>query len=294
MKRFICLHGLLPAGVLAMAVSGCSSNPLASLSDTPASLHVIPGEATLEVGKVRAASLKIPESMQLNTGGILRFSPIEFSTQKNHFNIEAATLPLGRYVAVRHSGEGITADLHAGEARSFELHYVVRYPNRKSASRDFPAVAPGRYRRVTIAGKSAVEIEQWHLRLSMIISRDRRAFRVLLDRLDYTAPKSADSNEDTSSQDTSQGLPVVVAFYYRHPNSVRETLSQQNVFFGFKVSNQHGRFHGRPQVSGWLPLPRDVRTVPYTVGIVVAEVHEKREDFYKKLISMVKNLRGLM
>lgn len=295
MKMNPVIHNILFTAVFAVTVTGCAMNPLTQVPGSPASLPLIPGEVSLQVGKTKTSTLKIPDSMQLSTNGILTFSPIEFSSQKNHFGFEAATLPLGRYVAVRHSGEGITADLPVDETRSFNVRYEVRYPDLQAASRDFPGLASNRYHHLKIAGKPVIEIEQWHMRLSMIISQDRRAFRVLLDKLDYTAPNvESESEGDTVSQDAPQAMPVVVVFYYRHPDSRHETLIQQNIFFEFKVANFPGRFHGKPQVSGWLPLPLNARVRPYTVGIVVAEVHEKREDFYKKLFNMIKNVRGLI
>ena len=282
-------------GILLVLLSGCAASSVDFGNGTDVSLPLIPGAATLELAKTRRAVLTLPASMQRSSGNILMFSPIEFSSKKDRFSIEAAALPLGRYIALRHSGEGITAGVGSDEARSFNLHYDARYPDLAAARHDFPRLAAAQYRHIRSAGNTTIEIEQWRMRLSMIFSKDRQAFRVLLDNLSYTAPspQSAADNADIA-QDEASGLPVIVAFSYRHPDSVQETLIQQNIFFEFKVAGHNGSYHASPQISGWLPLPARAQSLPYTVGIVVAEVHENREDFYKKLINIVKNVRGLI
>jgi hypothetical protein len=285
---------LLP-GVLLPFLFGCASSSGAISGDIASALPLIPGEATLQMHKTNTAELKLPVSTRMSNGSILMFSPIEFRSEKNHFAVETAALPLGRYVAVRHSGEGITADLRSGEGRSFIVHYDARYPDLQAAYRDFPKLPAEQYRHVSIAGKPAIEIEQWRLRLTMIFSKEQQAFRVLLDNLDYTAPQAKlPQTDELQAQNVTQALPVVVAFSYRHPDNVHETLIQQNVFFEFKVENHNGGYQAAPQISGWVPMHANAQSQPYTVGIVVAEVHEKREDFYKKLFDVVKNVRSMI
>jgi hypothetical protein len=292
----LCLrwHYLMP-GLLLCLLSGCATTNGDNPIEAATALPLIPGEATLQMSKTNISEIRLPASARMSNGSILMFSPIEFRSEKNGFNVEAAALPLGRYVATRYSGEGITADLSGNEARSFNVHYDARYPDLQSARRDFPTRPPAQYRHVAIAGKDSIEIEQWRLRLTMMFSKDHQAFRVLLDDLDYTAPApQVVGAEEPQPQAEMRTLPVIVAFSYRHPDSTRETLIQQNIFFEFKVSNQDGGYHGSSQISGWVPLHADAQSLPYTVGIVVAEVHVNREDFYKKLFEVLKNVRGLI
>ena len=281
--------------ILLPLLLGCASSNGYSSNDYTSELPLIPGEATLQMSKTNIPDLKPPASPRMSNGSILMFSPIEFRSEKNGFTVEAAALPLGRYVATRYSGEGITADLHGTEGRSFSVHYDARYPDMQSAQRDFPSLPAGRYRHVTVAGKPAIEIEQWQLRLTMVFSKERQAFRVLLDNLDYSAPQPEFSqSKDGQAVEAAQTLPVIVAFSYRHPDSAHESLVQQNVFFEFKVAIQNGGFHAIPQISGWVPLNTNAQSLPYTVGIVVAEVHEKREEFYKKLFDVIKSVRSVI
>ncbi len=273
---------------------GCAStsNPL---TGETASLPLIPGETSLEIGKINVNNLVLPESAQLSTGSVLMFSPIEFRSDKDRFSIDSVTMPIGRYVAVRHSSEGILADLQNGEARSFELHYDAHYPDITSAQRDFPNLANDKYRHVTAAGKPVIEIEQWHLRTTMIFSKERQAFRVLLDNISYTAPQpQVQQSEETPIQNKSVSLPIIVAFSYRHPDASTEQTIQQNIIYEFKASSTENGYNGQSQVSGWVPLHALAQTQPYTVGIVLVEVHEKGEAFYKKLYDFAKNVRGLM
>lgn len=272
---------------------GCAASIGNSSNDSTGVLPLISGEATLQMSKTNTTELALPASARINNGTILMFSPIEFRSEKKGFNVETAALPLGRYVATRYSGEGIIADLHSTEGRSFNVHYDAHYPDMQSAYRDFPKLPAEQYRHVTIAGKSTIEIEQWRLRLTMIFSKDRQAFQVLLDNLAYTAPQSHSSPTDESqAPEATQTLPVIVAFSYRHPDSAQEMLIQQNVFFEFKVSSQNGGYH--TQISGWVPLHPNAQSLPYTVGIVVAEVHANREEFYKKLFEVVKSVRSVI
>lgn len=295
MKILLMGYRYLLPGIMLPLLFGCASSNGVTSSDFATALPLIPGEATLQMRKTNTDEFKLPVSTRMSNGSILMFSPIEFRSEKNHFAVETAALPLGRYVAVRHSGEGITADLRSGEGRSFIVHYDARYPDLQAAYRDFPRLSAEQYRRVTIAGKPAIEIEQWRLRLTMIFSKERQAFRVLLDNLDYTAPQAQSLPPDESqTRSVTQALPVVVAFSYRHPDNAHETLIQQNVFFEFKVENHNGAYQAAPQISGWVPLHANAQSLPYTVGIVVAEVHEKREDFYKKLFDVVKNVRSMI
>jgi hypothetical protein len=259
------------------------------------SLPLMPGEAILKVDSTGLSALQFPQNEELFSGKILKFSPLEFRSQKDRFNFEAAVLPLGRYVAVRHSGEGISAGLSSQQARSFSLHYDARYPDLATARRDFPGLKPSQYRKRNQNGSSFIEITQWQIRLSMIFSNKHDAFRVLLDDLEYHAPKSqVTSSENEYKPAMTDSLPVIVAFAYQHPDAKHEVLIQQNVFFEFLVENRSDGFHAAPQISGWVPLAQDPGSMPYTVGVVVAEVHETREDFYKKLFKLVRNIRGFI
>ena len=295
MKRILMQSRFLAPGIGLLLLFGCAASNGNSFNDVAGVLPLIPGEAVLQVSMTNTAELKLPVSGRLNNGSILMFSPIEFRSEKNRFTAETAVLPLGRYVATRYSGEGITAGLDGAEGRSFGVHYAARYPDMQSAYRDFPGLPAEQYRHINIAGKSHVEIEQWRLRLTMIFSKGRQAFRVLLDKLDYTAPvPQPDPSNESQAQQAAQTLPVIVAFSYRHPDSAHETLIQQNVFFEFKVSNQAGGFHSIPQISGWVPLHDNPQSLPYTVGIVVAEVHASRDDFYKQLFNVIKSVRSVI
>jgi hypothetical protein len=288
-----CRYGLLAA--MTLFVTGCASTGSNPLNGETAALPLIPGEATLQVSKVNTASLSLPASARLTAGSVLKFSPIEFRSDKDRFSIDAVAMPLGRYVAVRHSAEGVTADLQADDARSFDLHYDARYPDMQAARRDFPNLAKEQYRSITLAGKNTIEIEQWHLRLTMLFSKDRQAFRVLLDNIVYTAPQPPPPPADeTPVKAAPLTLPIVVAFSYQHPDGVTEQLIQQNVFFEFKVSNNDTGYHGVSQISGWVPLHAHAQSQAYTVGIVLAEVHEKGEALYKKLFDFVKSVRGVI
>lgn len=282
-------------GTLALVMTGCASSGSNPLNGETPALPLIPGEATLQVSKVKTASLILPTSARLTAGSVLKFSPIEFRSDKDRFSIDSVAMPLGRYVAVRHSAEGVTADLQADDARSFDLHYDARYPDIQAARRDFPNLAKDQYRGITLAGKNTIEIEQWHLRLTMLFSKDRQAFRVLLDNIVYTAPQPPlPPTDETPVKAEPLSLPIVVAFSYQHPDAVSEQLVQQNVFFEFKVSNNDTGFHGVSQISGWVPLHAHAQSQAYTVGIVLAEVHEKGEALYKKLFDFVKSVRGVI
>jgi len=278
-----------------MLLGACASNGDLVAGGETISLPLIPGEVSLKVGGSGLSALQFPQNEQMFSGKILKFSPLEFRSQKDRINYAAAALPLGRYVAVRHSGEGISAGLSPQQARSFSLHYDARYPDMAAARRDFPGLKPTQYRRQNQDGKSFVEITQWQLRLSMIFSRKHDAFRVLLDDLEYHAPKSEPpGSEDSYKPAQAETLPVVVAFAYQHPDAKHEVLVQQNVFFEFLVENRSNGFRPTPQISAWVPLAADSGSLPYTVGVVVAEVHETREDFYKKLFNLVRNVRGFI
>ncbi len=280
---------------LTLFISACASSVSNPLSGETPSLPLIPGEATLQVGKLNAASLTLPASARLSTGSVLMFSPVEFRSDKDRFSIDSVTMPIGRYVSVRHSGEGILADLPNDDARSFDMHYDAHYPDMAAAQRDFPKLATDKYRHVTLNGKPGIEIEQWHLRLTMIFSKERQAFRVLLDNIHYTAPQTpVQQTDETSTQPEPVSLPIVVAFSYRHPNSDTEQVIQQNIFYEFKASSSENGYNGNAQISGWVPLHAHALTQPYTVGIVLVEVHEKGEAVYKKLYDFVKGVRGLI
>jgi len=281
--------------VIALLLGACASNGDLVASGETISLPLLPGEVSLKVADSGLPALQFPSNEQMFSGKILMFSPLEFRSQKDRFNYEATALPLGRYVAVRHSGEGISAGLSSQQARSFSLRYDARYPDMAAARRNFPGLNPTQYRKQSQDGKSFIEITQWQLRLSMIFSRKHNAFRVLLDDLEYHAPKSEpSSSEDGYKPAQVESLPVVVAFAYQHPDAKHEVLVQQNVFFEFLVKNRSDGFRPTPQISGWIPLAADSGSMPYTVGVVVAEVHETREDFYKKLFNLVRNVRGFI
>ena len=136
-------------GTLILFISACASSGSNPLNGETPSLPLIPGAATLQVGKVSAASLALPASAQLSTGSVLMFSPVEFRSDKDRFSIDSVTMPIGRYVSVRHSGEGILADLPNGDARSFDMHYDAHYPDIAAARRDFPRLASDKYRQIT-------------------------------------------------------------------------------------------------------------------------------------------------
>jgi hypothetical protein len=278
----------------ALLLFGCGSTGGFVPTQQQAELPLIPGEATLEMQVVKKSELSLPTSSRMSNGSIMKFSPFEFRTIKDRFAIETAVLPLGRYAAVRHSGEGLTAGLTDEQSLSFNLHYDARYPDLKSARHDFPSLATEKFREISTDGTAAIEIQQWQFRLTMIFSKQRQAFQVLLDQADYTAPTAPEMSEDEPAPVKIDKLPVVVAFSYRHPDSASETLIQQNVFFEFMVANQTGTYQAKPQISGWVPLPVDAKTAPYTIGIVVAEVHETQEDYYKKLFDVLKSVRGII
>jgi hypothetical protein len=252
------------------------------------------GEADMDVGKVHLNDLQIPASNRVGTGNILAYSPVEFRTEKELFSLEAMKLPLGRYVVLRHSAEGITAGLQAGEARTFDIHYDARYPTLAAARKDFPDIAEGRISQVSIDDKPIFIVEQWRMRLTMLFSRDRQAYRVMLDQIEYTAPTTPPAAAAEAPAATRTRVPVVVAFSYRHPDSHAGSMVQQNVLFEFNVTTDAGSHLGKPQVSGWVPLHNTPDGMPYTVGVVVAEVHTASATGYKQLLDFVKSLRGLI
>ncbi|MBI3561368.1 MAG: hypothetical protein HY080_06590 [Gammaproteobacteria bacterium] len=274
---------------------GCST-PL--INDTPKTLALIPGEASIIAIHVPLAQLAFPPSERLTTGSVLMFSPIEFRSDKDRYNIDSVSLPLGRYVALRHSEEGLLANLPAHEVTSFEVHYKAHYPNLAQAQRDFPKLTADRFSSRVKDGKSIIQVEQWQMRLSMVVSHDRQAFRVLLDNIEYIPPAEPPNlnmnPDDAPVVEVPKRLPVVVAFSYRHPDSDTESLIQQNVIYEFIVATENGVFHGAPQITGWLPLNKHADTQPYSVSVVVAEVHAHEEQFYKKIFDFVKTVRGVL
>lgn len=256
-------------------------------------LALVVGESDMLVGKVSQAELKIPTSNRVATGAILTFSPVEFRAEKERFSVDALHLPLGRYVVLRQSGEGVTAGLKPAEAKTFDIYYDARYETVAAARKDFPKIADNKIKSKMVDGKSVIEVEQWRMRLTMLPSRDQQAFRVLLDQIEYNSPQPAEAAEDTPTTNHLQ-VPVIVAFSYRHPDVSAENFVQQNVFFEFSLDTATGSFIGKPQLSGWVPLHHKPDTTPYTVGVVVAEVNAADEAGYRQLVDFVKSVRGLI
>jgi len=283
--------------ILLLSLVGCTSTgELQDLSGQK-SLPVIPGVSRLEVGKIKQANVNLPSADNPSQGGVLKFSPIEFRSDKSQLVINAAGLPLGRYIMVRDAGEDLTQNLGDDEVRSFHVRYNARFPDRAMALQAFPHFPVEQIRDVSLEGKPMVELEQWRLRLVMILSKNRKAFRVLMDNVEYyspTVPPQETDSEFPVKAKEQQGLPVIVAFSYNHPNSVTETLIQQNIIFRFKVNTNNGLYAGTPQISGWLPLPENVASIPYTIGIMVAELHEKHEDSFKSLLKVIKDVRSVI
>lgn len=287
--------------VLCLAVSSCTSvtNSLQSMN-TPKQLAVMPGEVTLQVVNTHQSDLDLPSSPRLASGRVLAFSPVEFRSDKERYSIITDSLPLGRYVALRHAGEGVLNGIGKGETKSFVIHYDARYPDLAAARKDFPTLAPERFKTITLNGKSQIEIEQWHYRLTMLFSKERQAYRVLLDQMEYIAPQppqQTQPNSDgsmTTAPVSSPNVPIIVAFSYRHPELTTENVVQQNIFFEFTVQAATGVYHGNPQISGWVPLQTHADTAPYNVGLIVAEVNIQDAQFYTKLLDFLKTIRGVI
>jgi hypothetical protein len=276
--------------VIAAIVQGCASDTRNFANSPQPALALIPGHTHFAVSNSEGCDLSLPADPRLSSGKALMFSPIDFRSEKDRFSIDSMSMPLGRYVAVRHSDEGIVHDLPQGQAKTFNISYTARYPSEKEARQDFPALAADKYVPVTKRDKTFIDIEQWHMQLSMVFSSDRSAFRVLLDQVEYIAPMNKEANAE-NAQPTSQDLPILVAFSYRHPDANSESVIQQNVIYEFNVKTNNGAYTGVSQISGWIPLHKNAQSVPYTVGVVVAEISQKNEEFYKQLLNAVKKVR---
>lgn len=297
MKLQLSLAWLLLASALATGLTGCAGN--SNLLTTPDNkVALIIGEADMQIGKARQSELTIPQTNRVGAGNILAFSPIEFRNDKERFSIDALTLPLGRYVVMRHSAEGIAAGMQTGDVKTFDLHYDAHYDTLAAARKDFPKIAESKIRNITVNNKPMVEVEQWRMRLTMLFSKDRQAFRILLDQIDYTAPVTppppAATDEPAATPATHPAVPVIVAFSYRHPDLATENLIQQSVFFEFILNAANGNYQGKPQISGWVPLHSNPDTMPYTVGVVVTEVRVQNEAGYKAILEFIKSVRGLI
>lgn len=302
MTQQYCLWRSLGASIVTCVVlSGCASvtNGLQTIN-TSKQLAVIQGDVTLQVVNTQPTELAMPTSPRLSSGRVLAFSPVEFRSDKDRYSILTETLPLGRYVALRHAGEGVLNGVNKGESKSFVIHYDAHYADMASAQKEFPTLAPERFKTVTVNGKSQIDIEQWHYRLTMLFSKDRQAYRVLLDQIEYIAPQppvQTPTNSDesmTTAPAPVPSVPIIVAFSYRHPDMPTENLIQQNVMFEFTVNAATGIYHGSPQLSGWVPLQAHADSAPYNVGVVVAEVNIQDKEFYTKILDFVKSIRGVI
>lgn len=276
--------------IIAAILSGCASDGN-NFAYTPQNkLALIPGYTHFVVSNSEGCDLSLPTNPRLADGKALMFSPIDFRSEKDRFSIDSLSMPLGRYVAVRHSDEGILHNLPKGQAKTFNISYIARYSSEKEAKQDFPGLAADKYLTVTKRDKTYTEIEQWRMQVSMVFSTDRSAFRVLLDQVEYIAPANKDANAE-EAQSKIQDLPILVAFSYRHPDADSESVIQQNVIYEFTVKTNNGAYAGVSQISGWIPLHKNAESVPYTVGLVVAEISHKNEEFYKQLLNAVKKVR---
>lgn len=296
MNLNILLAVALMAGSLSAGLVGCASGGNLPVT-TENGLALIIGEADMQMGIVNQSELTLPRTDRVAAGSILAFSPIEFRNDKERFSVDPLTLPLGRYVVMRHSAEGIAAGMHPGDAKAFDIHYDARYDTLAAARKDFPTIAESKIKSIAVNGKSVVDVEQWHMRLTMLFSKDRHAFRVLLDQVDYTAPlappaPAVDAAALTPATDPS--VPVIVALSYRHPDLATENIIQQSILFEFNVNAATGRYRGRPQISGWVPLHSNPDTMPYTIGVLVTEIHSRAEAGYKSIVEFIRSVRGLM
>lgn len=279
--------------VLVLLLPGC-----ASMGSKNVPISDIKGRMELENGVIEASKVNQPTTEILSHGSAFLFSPVEFSGHKVKLGLEEITSPLGRNVALRQVGEGLLQGIQPGQAKTFNIRYQASFDSLQQAKERFRDLADEYFVEVESKGKKKIEVTNWKFRFVMLFSSDRKAFRVMLDDIQYYHP-SPDPEEEFQREDT-QGegneengrIPVLISFAYLYPDHSRNIVSQTNVVFDYLIKLDDGKYLGKPQFSNWIPLQDKAESEPYSIEIAVAEIR-KKEEFFLKIPEWIKSIRNL-
>lgn len=277
------IFGIAAAAML--LVSGCASTGAQATQ-----LPVVKGRVELVPGVIDANQIQQPSIEMMASGSAFLFSPVEFPGHKARLGLEEITSPLGQNVAMRQVGEGLLRDIKPGQAKTFRMRYQTTFGSLQQAKTRFPQLPADQFIQVTREGKDTIEVTYWEFRMVLVFSSDRKAFRVLIDNINYYHPTP--DQHDESLQETEGKLPVLVSFAYMFPDYTQHTSRQINIVFDYLVDLKAGTFRGKPQSSNWISLQDNAESSPYSIEIAVAEIKEKK-TFYLKVPEWIKSIREL-
>lgn len=265
----------------------------ASLETQNIKLPVLKGQMELDSGAIDAKEISLPTTEILAGGSAFLFTPVEFAGHRVKLGLEEITSPLGHNVALRRAEEGLLQSIKPGQARTLDVRYQTRFNSLEQAKEKFPHLSDEVFIPVNRGGQDVIEVTNWKFRFVMIFSSDRRAFRVLIDNIDYSHPFLNESGELQHDQEMDGKIPVLISFAYSYPDVVQHVIKQTNIIFDYMIELDKGTYQGKPQLSNWIPMQDDAETAPYSIEIAVAEIR-KKEEFLLKIPEWIKSIRSLL
>lgn len=204
------LFHILAAAALVALLSACATTSGNGNSDEfgpPfAPKGALDDRVTLKNTAIKRSALKLEAAQVMSSGSILNRSPLELVGTGKNLTLAQLAAKINVVAYVRKDGEGILASLTkrgATVAPGFTMGRRIIYPNRESAQKDFPHIAPDTLDKFIHVENSQIVLTKWELSLYWIQSRDGRAFRLFLDRpryLNHINPNAAETESTENGQ----------------------------------------------------------------------------------------------
>jgi len=242
---------------------------------------------TLKNAAIKRSALNPEATQLLSSGSILSRSPLELVGAGNNLTLAQFATKINVVAYVRKDGEGILASLKkegATVAPGFTMGRRIIYPNRESAQKDFPHIAPDTLDKFIQIENSQIILTKWELSLYWIQSRDGRAFRLFLDQpryLNHINPDAAESDTADNGPPSNSGNALAV-FSYRYPVHKQGQLHNTSVIFDLTIDTSKETYWGTRQSSGWLPLQPNTKNGPYSIQVGIIEA-SNIQSFFERI-----------
>ena len=265
-----------------IGLGGCASGTLGSNKNS--GLDLPKGRLELTRAEGNSAAFDLPTIETLQAGGVLPFSPLELHTAQGRFGFLTVAPHLGNRTVLRHSGEGILKGHQPGKVQAYTVRYWTSHADEAAARKKYPTLKNEHVQ----AGSNNVEALHWQYRMSLHFSADGKAFRVLSDEVLYHRPQPDGETAPTGK------VPVLLVLAYRYPDATMSTGAQQVVLFEYSIDMSKDQFVGVPQLSNWIPLQTAAEKGPYSLEFAAMEVRGDPDEFSKRMIELVKNVRHFL
>ena len=247
----------------------------------------IPGDSVsdsvvLTKTSVRRSDLELEKPQVLNSGAILKRSPMEMvNIQKYPALIQLAT-KVNVVADIRWDGEGVLSGSLKGTSKLAPGIRVARkivYSNMEKVRADFSHIDPQTLDKFTRTHPDGIELTKWDLSFYWIQSKDGKAFRIFMDQprfLDHMTPEASEADKPA------EPIYALAVFSYRYPIPEERRLHITSVIFDMTIKTKEGVYVGRRQSSGWLPLQPNTKDGPYGLQIGIIEA-SNFQSFFERL-----------